>query len=133
MRLIAVICFSFLRSAYSRNDDLFNYRETDGNDYGPEDWDQVTCDDVTVCVSVTNHGATGMMLADRRLNLFPFRLDGQTIGCSVSVGNSKRTPANGVLRAPTDVEHTINRLSISSAIERLKTTPCSINALTSTG
>jgi hypothetical protein len=40
-----------LHFAYSRNDDLFNYRETKGHDYGPEDWEEVTCDDVTVCVS----------------------------------------------------------------------------------
>jgi hypothetical protein len=42
---------SFLHFAYSRNDDLFNYRKTEGRDFGPEDWNEVTCDDVTVCVS----------------------------------------------------------------------------------
>lgn len=36
------------------NDDLFNYGESDldNRNYGPEDWDQVTCDDVTTCVSL---------------------------------------------------------------------------------
>lgn len=35
------------------NDDLFNYGESDldNRNYGPLDWDQVTCDDVTTCVS----------------------------------------------------------------------------------
>ena len=32
-------------------EDIFNYRETDGDDYGPEEWDQVECDDVATCVS----------------------------------------------------------------------------------
>ncbi len=64
MRLILVLSsYAFLRSAYGSNDDLFNYRETDGNDYGPEDWDQVTCDDLTVCVSANSHGARGVMSA----------------------------------------------------------------------
>jgi len=30
-------------------EDQFNYRETEGNDYGPEDWGQVTCDEVGEC------------------------------------------------------------------------------------
>ena len=58
MRLLLVLSLLFNRSAYSRNDDLFNYRETDGRDYGPEDWDQVTCDNVTECVSATSSSAT---------------------------------------------------------------------------
>ena len=34
------------------NDDLFNYRSTSGNDYGPTDWRQVSCDSgVGKCVS----------------------------------------------------------------------------------
>ena len=37
--------------AWTRNDDRFNYRETVGRDFGPEDWNRVTCDDVTQCVS----------------------------------------------------------------------------------
>ena len=45
---------SLLHFAYCRNDDLFNYRGTKGRDFGPEDWDEVTCDDVTVCVSEFN-------------------------------------------------------------------------------
>ena len=36
---------------WGQNDDLFNYRETVGNDYGPRDWEQVECDDIEECVS----------------------------------------------------------------------------------
>jgi hypothetical protein len=31
--------------------DLFNYRETDGIDFGPSDWNEVSCNDVNQCVS----------------------------------------------------------------------------------
>lgn len=49
MRLLIV--FALLRSVYCRNDDRFNYVATEDRDYGPEDWGEVTCDDVTQCVS----------------------------------------------------------------------------------
>lgn len=32
--------------------DLFNYKNSDGNDYGPEDWSKVSCTDLDNCVSV---------------------------------------------------------------------------------
>ena len=35
----------------AQNDDLFNYGSTTGSNYGPEDWDQVACDDLATCVS----------------------------------------------------------------------------------
>lgn len=35
----------------ANNNDRFNYRETLGSDFGPEDWNQVTCDDPSKCVS----------------------------------------------------------------------------------
>ena len=35
--------------AESNNDDQFNYRGTIGRDFGPEDWNQVKCDDVGQC------------------------------------------------------------------------------------
>ena len=63
MRLLLVLSVPFIRSAYSRNDDLFNYHDTDGRDYGPEDWDQVTCDDVTECVSAASSNAPGVISA----------------------------------------------------------------------
>ena len=37
----------------SRNDDRFNYRSTVGRDFGPTDWNRVTCDDVQRCVSTS--------------------------------------------------------------------------------
>ena len=63
MRLLLVVSFLFFRSAYSRNDDLFNYGNTNGRDFGPEDWDQVTCDDVTECVSVNEGSVAGVVSA----------------------------------------------------------------------
>ena len=30
--------------------DRFNYRSTEGRDFGPEDWSEVQCDDITTCV-----------------------------------------------------------------------------------
>ncbi|KAL3944059.1 MAG: hypothetical protein SGBAC_001842, partial [Bacillariaceae sp.] len=29
--------------------DDFNYRKTDGRDYGPSDWDEVSCNDLKTC------------------------------------------------------------------------------------
>jgi hypothetical protein len=31
--------------------DLFNYGRTSGTDYGPDDWDKVSCGNVGSCVS----------------------------------------------------------------------------------
>ena len=31
--------------------DQFNYRSTEGQDYGPEDWSEVQCENVANCVS----------------------------------------------------------------------------------
>ena len=31
--------------------DTFNYRGTSGNDYGPSDWDRVSCNNLDTCVS----------------------------------------------------------------------------------
>jgi hypothetical protein len=32
-------------------EDTFNYDRTEGNNYGPEDWDRVSCDNLEDCVS----------------------------------------------------------------------------------
>jgi hypothetical protein len=42
-----------LLAASSVNSDSFNFRETSGDDYGPEDWDRVRCDDLETCVSTS--------------------------------------------------------------------------------
>lgn len=34
----------------ANNSDRFNYRETLGNDYGPEDWNKVTCTNLDTCL-----------------------------------------------------------------------------------
>ena len=34
----------------ANNTDWFNYRQTAGNDFGPKDWDHVSCDDVSECL-----------------------------------------------------------------------------------
>ena len=38
-------------TASAQNDDLFNYVATDGRDFGPEEWINVGCDNVSECVS----------------------------------------------------------------------------------
>jgi hypothetical protein len=40
-----------IKSAEGADD--FNYRETQGRDYGPNDWDEVGCDNLENCVSYT--------------------------------------------------------------------------------
>lgn len=33
-------------------DDTFNYDSTSGSDFGPEDWNEVDCDELETCVSL---------------------------------------------------------------------------------
>jgi hypothetical protein len=40
-----------MKSAEGADD--FNYRKTQGRDYGPNDWDEVGCDNLATCVSST--------------------------------------------------------------------------------
>lgn len=44
-----ILLLSSLSLVVGSNDDLFNYDATSGNDYGPEDWNKVTCDDLELC------------------------------------------------------------------------------------
>jgi hypothetical protein len=46
--LAAVLGFSETTTAQQ---DTFNYRGTSGNDYGPNDWDDVSCNNLGTCVS----------------------------------------------------------------------------------
>lgn len=39
----------------SQNNDRFNYRATQGTDYGPEDWEKVRCQTLGKCVSEISH------------------------------------------------------------------------------
>ncbi|EEC49975.1 predicted protein [Phaeodactylum tricornutum CCAP 1055/1] len=41
---------SFATAQEGSNLDRFNYRGTEGTDYGPEDWDQVSCSDTENCL-----------------------------------------------------------------------------------
>jgi hypothetical protein len=50
MKLIAC-CWLVLALVNGQNDDQFNYRNTDGRDYGPNQWNKVSCDDLDQCVS----------------------------------------------------------------------------------
>ena len=50
MKTVALL-LSIAVVGLSRNDDRFNYRETVGRDFGPMDWNRVTCDNVDRCVS----------------------------------------------------------------------------------
>ena len=49
--LTFVLALSALNRAGVLAEDTFNYRETDGESYGPVDWNQVGCDDLVTCVS----------------------------------------------------------------------------------
>jgi hypothetical protein len=58
--LTFVVTLMFLVAAIeARNDDQFNFGETianpsgNGFDFGPAEWDKVTCDDLGSCVSST--------------------------------------------------------------------------------
>ena len=52
-----------LTAAKANNVDMFNFDETrggiDGNDdFGPADWNKVTCEDSTQCVSLSDSTST---------------------------------------------------------------------------
>lgn len=49
---VATASILLLRIAVSsaNNDDRFNYRGTEGKDFGPEHWNRVQCDDVGECL-----------------------------------------------------------------------------------
>ena len=115
MRLLLAVSFALLHCVHGANDDLFNYRETDGNDYGPEDWDQVTCDDLEQCVSATMYLVYRKMdhfHSQHHLNLYACRLGGQMIGSWVWDGNSKIMIASGVQKGLIDAAYTISHRSI---------------------
>lgn len=49
-KIISTLLFIFaFQLVNSNNTDRFNYRTTVGRDFGPNDWDQVTCDDPGQC------------------------------------------------------------------------------------
>jgi hypothetical protein len=50
MKVFSLLLFLLLwRTVSCNNVDRFNYRNTEGTDYGPEDWDRVSCGDVGEC------------------------------------------------------------------------------------
>jgi hypothetical protein len=59
---IFLLSLVMLLQTEAQDDDLFNYIGTDeaNRNFGPEDWDQVGCDNVGVCVSLcSEHGIGG--------------------------------------------------------------------------
>ena len=46
--LVAILA-AVIQLVSANNSDRFNYRETVGNDYGPKDWDKVSCSDIGSC------------------------------------------------------------------------------------
>eukprot|EP00542_Grammatophora_oceanica_P020995 CAMPEP_0194028994 /NCGR_PEP_ID=MMETSP0009_2-20130614/2856_1 /TAXON_ID=210454 /ORGANISM="Grammatophora oceanica, Strain CCMP 410" /LENGTH=525 /DNA_ID=CAMNT_0038668555 /DNA_START=24 /DNA_END=1601 /DNA_ORIENTATION=- len=50
MKVASIFLLLASTSIYAANDDRFNYRGTEGNNYGPEDWGSVTCDDPNNCL-----------------------------------------------------------------------------------
>lgn len=49
----AILAANVLTLVHANNSDRFNYGDTDGKDFGLEDWNKVSCDDPTKCVSAT--------------------------------------------------------------------------------
>lgn len=45
-------CLFLVGGAFAKDEDVFKYGETNGNEYGPEDWNQVECVDHATCVSI---------------------------------------------------------------------------------
>lgn len=91
--LVIAICITYAV------DDLFNYDETVGRDYGPEEWNKVTCDDLTKCTGWPDDWLLG------------------------EGWGSKRTPVDTVLRVRIYVAGIISHPLISSGIELLLDTP----------
>jgi len=46
-----LLTFPAVSAQTGQNLDQFNYRTTVNNDYGPEDWEEVSCPDESSCVS----------------------------------------------------------------------------------
>ena len=46
-----IISLSVLATLATASEDLFNYESTSGSDFGPEEWDKVSCDNLETCVS----------------------------------------------------------------------------------
>jgi hypothetical protein len=52
---IILVTLLFVEAHADGNDDMFNfYKSRDDNDYGPEDWNKVRCDDPDQCVSAAD-------------------------------------------------------------------------------
>lgn len=51
--LLLVVTALSLGVVAPEKEDIFNFAETDflNNDFGPDDWDLIECDDVATCVS----------------------------------------------------------------------------------
>ncbi len=47
--LLSILLLSILDVLHGNTEDRFNYRGTVGTDFGPEDWNDVECDDVGEC------------------------------------------------------------------------------------
>jgi hypothetical protein len=48
---VILALLSYYTAALVTADSSFNYDETSGDNYGPEDWDKVECDELETCVS----------------------------------------------------------------------------------
>ena len=51
MALKISILLSLLILDLAKSADIFNYDQTSSRDYGPEDWDEVSCNNLNTCVS----------------------------------------------------------------------------------
>lgn len=59
----AIVLIAALASGVSA--DSFNYRHTEnGDEYGPAEWNKVSCNNLETCVSVNNNGNTNGITLD---------------------------------------------------------------------
>jgi hypothetical protein len=50
MNASLALFFVCLAAAAANNTDRFNYRDTEGRDFGPQEWNRVKCDDERECL-----------------------------------------------------------------------------------
>lgn len=128
MKKVAALVFVALAQCGQAADD-FNYRETNGRDYGPKDWDEVSCNNLSGCVSFSPRHYQKHYLATLLISCSVMfcknSLDGQIntldpLGGSSLIGP---TTAVGVPSKEITVDNIANRQLISIVIALIQIVP----------
>lgn len=115
-----------LSSVTAQNDDLFNYGSTNGRNFGPEDWDQVACDDLETCVRsyhirdpvalCCNCHCHLLILSSHLIYIYIYNIIHRQVGLKSGLrlrdGVWKKTAVVRVLNSRPPAESTINPQSI---------------------